>query len=178
MGDKFYVKDNRDTPDTMLATFRYPKFLTSYESRTCNPMPMFGTRAPQRPSTAPKATLVVNRSGCWVIPNRGRSWKPPAWEKNPEMSQMNVPHWQNFLECIKSRAEAHQRYRDLRAVVDHLHSGQPVDAIQDLAGLGREELDSEAGCGEAASEGALPHALEARGLSVPLKLQCDPRRLS
>ncbi len=31
---KFYVTDNRDTPDTMLATFHYPKFLTSYESRT------------------------------------------------------------------------------------------------------------------------------------------------
>ena len=42
LGDKFYVDDNAETPDTMLATFYYPKFLTSYESRTCNPLPMFG----------------------------------------------------------------------------------------------------------------------------------------
>ena len=42
MGSKFYVKDNVDTPDTMLATFQYPKFMASYESRTCNPMPLLG----------------------------------------------------------------------------------------------------------------------------------------
>ena len=27
MGNKFYVTDNVETPDTMLATFHYPKFL-------------------------------------------------------------------------------------------------------------------------------------------------------
>ena len=43
-GDKFYVQDNVDTPDTMMATFRYPKFLLTYESRTVNPMPMFAGR--------------------------------------------------------------------------------------------------------------------------------------
>ncbi len=102
MGDKLYVKDNRDTPDTMLATFRYPKYLMSYESRTCNPMPMFGQGAATS-IHGTEGTLVLNRSGCWVIPNRGSSLEPSAWEKNPEMSQMNVPHWQNFLECIKSR---------------------------------------------------------------------------
>ena len=44
LGAKFYVEDNTETPDTMQATFYYPKFLTTYESRTCNPMPMFGAR--------------------------------------------------------------------------------------------------------------------------------------
>src|SRR6202142_2526630 len=42
MGSKFYVQDNTQTPDTMLATFYYEGFLSSYESRTCNPLPMFG----------------------------------------------------------------------------------------------------------------------------------------
>jgi hypothetical protein len=28
---------------------------------------------------------------------------PQIWEKNPEMSQMNVPHWKNWISCIKSR---------------------------------------------------------------------------
>jgi predicted dehydrogenase len=102
MGDKLYVKDNRDTPDTLLATYRYPKFIMSYESRTCNPMPMFGQGAATS-IHGTEGTLVLNRSGCWVIPNKGSALEAAAWEKNPEMGQMNVPHWQNFLECIKSR---------------------------------------------------------------------------
>lgn len=102
MGDKLWVKDNRDTPDTLLATFRYPKFLASYESRTCNPMPMFGHGAGTS-IHGTEGTLILNRSGCWVTPRKGSSLAEAAWEKMPEMSQMNVPHWQNFLDCIKSR---------------------------------------------------------------------------
>ena len=26
-----------------------------------------------------------------------------TYEKDPEMAQMNVPHWKNWLACIKSR---------------------------------------------------------------------------
>jgi hypothetical protein len=50
-----------------------------------------------------EATLIVNRSGCWLVPNRGSKLEPAAWEKDSAMGQMNVPHWQNFLECIKTR---------------------------------------------------------------------------
>jgi predicted dehydrogenase len=102
MGGKLWVKDNRDTPDTLLATYRYPKFLMSYESRTCNPMPMFGHGAGTS-IHGTEGTLIVNRGGCWVTPRKGSALAEAAWEKMPEMSQMNVPHWQNFLDCIKSR---------------------------------------------------------------------------
>jgi predicted dehydrogenase len=102
MGSKFYVKDNVETPDTLLATFLYPQFLQSYESRTVNPMPMFGHTA----GTAihgTEGTLVVNRQGCWVVPNRGSKIEPVTFEKDQEMGSMNVPHWQNWLDCIRSR---------------------------------------------------------------------------
>lgn len=102
MGQRFFVKDNIETPDTMLATFHYPKFLASYESRTCNPMPMFGHGAATS-IHGTEATIVVNRSGCWLIPNRGAKVEPASWEKMADMQQMNVPHWENFLACIKSR---------------------------------------------------------------------------
>lgn len=102
MGQRFFVKDNIETPDTMLATFHYPKFLASYESRTCNPMPMFGQGAATS-IHGTQATIVLNRSGCWLIPNRGSKVEPAAWEKMPDMQQMNVPHWENFLACIRSR---------------------------------------------------------------------------
>jgi predicted dehydrogenase len=102
MGNKLYVKDNRETPDTMLATFEYPKFIASYESRTANPMPMFGHGA----ATAihgTEATLIVNRSGCWLVPNAKSKVEPQTYEKDDVMRQMNVPHWENWLACIKSR---------------------------------------------------------------------------
>ena len=104
MGSKFYVQDNRDTPDTMLATFHYPKFLASYESRTCNPMPLLGLGHGAGTSIhGTEGTLIVNRRGCWVIPKEKSKLEAVAYEKDPNMSQMNIPHWRNFLACIRSR---------------------------------------------------------------------------
>src|SRR4051812_1162272 len=104
MGSKYVVKDNTDTPDTMMATYTYPKFLLTYESRTTNPMPLFGNRGNGTVIHGTEASLYVNRSGCWLIPNGPKSTAAAEeYEKNAEMGQMNVPHWQNWIACIKSR---------------------------------------------------------------------------
>jgi hypothetical protein len=102
MGSKFYATDNCETPDTMLATFHYPKFIQTYESRTANPLPMFGHGAGTS-IHGTEGTLIVNRSGVWVVPARESKLTELALEKDKEMSEMNVPHWKNFLECIKTR---------------------------------------------------------------------------
>jgi predicted dehydrogenase len=99
-GGKFYVTDNVETPDTMLATYYYPGFIGSYESRTCNPFPMYG----ETYGTAfhgTKATLLVNRAGYKISPNAKGA--EPVEEHSKDMSAMNLPHWKNFLECIRSR---------------------------------------------------------------------------
>jgi hypothetical protein len=104
LGEKFYVRDNCDTPDTMLATFEYPKFLVTYESRTCNPMPLLGLNQAVGTSIhGTEATILVNRRGCWVIPNQGSKLTATTWENIPDMTPMNLPHWKNFIECIKTR---------------------------------------------------------------------------
>lgn len=104
MGSKFYVKDNVDTPDTMLATFYYPHFLAIYESRTCNPMPMFANMGAGTSIHGTEGTLIVSRSGCWVTPNRPNAKiTAMTFERDREMGDLNVPHWKNFLQCIKSR---------------------------------------------------------------------------
>ena len=95
MGSKFYVKDNSETPDTLLATFEYPKFIASYESRTANPMPMFGQGAATS-IHGTEATLIVNRSGCWLVPNAKSAVVEQVFEKDDVMRQMNVPHWENW----------------------------------------------------------------------------------
>jgi predicted dehydrogenase len=104
LGAKFFVTDNTETPDTMEATFQYPKFLATYESRTANPLPMFGSQGASSVIHGTEGSVIVNRSGCWVIPANNRSSLQAAtFEKDREMSAMNVPHWKNFLECIKTR---------------------------------------------------------------------------
>jgi predicted dehydrogenase len=102
LGSKFYVEDNTQTPDTMLATFQYEGFLSSYESRTCNPQPMFGPQGAGTVIQGTEASLFVSRSGCRLIPNN-KMKEPEVWEKDRTMADMNVPHWRNFLECIRTR---------------------------------------------------------------------------
>ena len=103
LGRKFYVTDNSETPDTMQATFEYPKYLGSYEGRGCNPLPMFGLNQGATSSIhGTEATIVVSRNGCWLIPN-SKSATPQTWENDKAMQPMNAPHWQNFVECIQSR---------------------------------------------------------------------------
>jgi predicted dehydrogenase len=99
-GAKFYVNDNMETPDTMLATFHYPTFMGSYESRTCNPLAMFGeTYGTSFHGT--EGTLVVNRAGYKVYKGKGDT--PPEEVRDKSMADMNLPHWKNFLECIRTR---------------------------------------------------------------------------
>jgi predicted dehydrogenase len=100
-GDKLYVTDNRETPDTMLATFRYPKFLSSYESRTCNPMPMFTDQNAATVINGTEGTIVLNRSGCRHYDAKNKLVE--KWENDKEMREMNLPHWKNFIECIRTR---------------------------------------------------------------------------
>jgi len=100
-GDKYYVTDNLETPDTMLATFHYPAFVGCYESRTCNPFPLYdagyGTSF-----HGTEATLMVNRGGykLWKV---GKGATEPVDVHDKSMADMNVPHWKNFLECIRTR---------------------------------------------------------------------------
>jgi predicted dehydrogenase len=104
LGSKFYVEDNTETPDSMEATFQYARFLSTYESRTANPLPMFGSQSAASVIHGTEGSIIVSRSGCWVIPAGNKSrLTAVTYEKDAEMSQMNVPHWKNFLECIKTR---------------------------------------------------------------------------
>jgi predicted dehydrogenase len=103
LGDKYYVEDNTQTPDTMNATFHYPKFLATYESRTCSPLPLFGRGLGAGTSIhGTEATIFVTRSGCWLVPH-AKGAQEQVWEKDAAMQSMNVPHWKNWVACIKSR---------------------------------------------------------------------------
>ena len=99
-GGKLYASDSLETPDTMQATYRYRRFVGSYESRAANPYLLYtdnngvafhGTRA----------TLIVSRSGHRLYSNEKNSKQ--VEESSKEVADINVTHWANFLQCIRSR---------------------------------------------------------------------------
>ena len=70
MGSKFWVTDNTETPDTMLATFHYPKWISSYELRSANPMPLLlQGQGAGSVLHGTEASVFVSRSSCRFIPN-------------------------------------------------------------------------------------------------------------
>jgi predicted dehydrogenase len=100
LGGKFGVKDDRETPDTLLATYEYPQeMVVAFET-------VIGTTQtpyPGRPGTlfcGTKGRLYVSRASVEVTPERNSDL--PAQEFRPSKS-MNEAHWSNFIECIRSR---------------------------------------------------------------------------
>ncbi|MFC1558739.1 Gfo/Idh/MocA family protein [candidate division KSB1 bacterium] len=105
-GGKYYMKDNRDTPDTLEAVFEYPMFICIYSNTVLNKfgidnagyrIQFYGT----------KGTMLVTRSGWEVIPEE-KSSKDKKKIKLMEPVEMKAenqrkPHIRNFIDCIKSR---------------------------------------------------------------------------
>ncbi len=103
MGGKFYIKDNRDTPDTIHVSYEYPGFLATYENREGNGQSMFN-KGGGILFCGDKATMFVDRSEYRVIPEKaaaGAALEPIEFMKS--RGGGNTEHWQNFLSCIRSR---------------------------------------------------------------------------
>jgi hypothetical protein len=98
MGEKFRLKDNRETPDTLQVTYEYPGFIATYENREGNGQSMF-KKGGGILFCGDKATLFVDRSGYTVVPEKGAG--EPIEVKSSNNS--NKSHWANFLECVKTR---------------------------------------------------------------------------
>jgi len=102
-GGKFYLQDNRETPDTLEVTYQYPGFVCVYESRECN---QYGLNQHGYGISfhGTDGTLFVDRGGFEIFPERtdkGASRCEAVTEKNS--NNHNQSHSRNFLDCIKSR---------------------------------------------------------------------------
>ncbi len=98
-GNKNFVNDNRDTPDTLQVTYEYPGFVAVFENREANSQSMFGQDYGIL-FYGDEATLFVNRSFLRVIPERGS--RITGWEMR-SVNAGNAEHWANFLDCIRTR---------------------------------------------------------------------------
>jgi predicted dehydrogenase len=146
LGEKFYVQDNCDTPDTMHATFEYPKFLVTYGSRHLHP------RHRRQPGCESARSLGDPQRRLQTV---GRHLGEYSGHDAHERAAL-----EEFRRVHQDAAETHQRYRDVRAVVVGVPVGQYFDAREDARGLGRGELDVAAGSRQTLFEDGLPQSLE------------------
>ena len=105
LGGKFYLKDNRETPDTLQVTYEYPNgMIATYENRECNSQSMFqhnygilfhGT----------EGTLFVDRAGFELVPEKGSALDAAGNQAEEEKREDDalLNHWRNFLDCIQTR---------------------------------------------------------------------------
>lgn len=99
-GGIYALKDDRDTPDTMQAIYRFPNFLMNWETRFTNGRGLDGGRTHGAEFIGTKGTLVVDRTDYQWFPEKEGDPGPAAFEKSAPHD-----HWQNFIDCIKSRAK-------------------------------------------------------------------------
>jgi len=99
LGGIYYLKDNRETPDTLSVTYEYPGFLATYEWRAGNAESMF-KQGGGILFHGNKGTLFVTRSHYTVVPEKGSDLEPIEEKR---INDANLAHWANFLECMRTR---------------------------------------------------------------------------
>jgi hypothetical protein len=111
IGAKLHLTDNRETPDTIVATYRYPEFVMTYENRVCNSMPITG-RLYGIEFLGSAATLFVDRERYELRPEPDPAIRPQGGQPVPRPETTTVAaaapdtypsHQRNFIDCVKSR---------------------------------------------------------------------------
>jgi predicted dehydrogenase len=98
-GGKFTMDDDRDTPDTMQAIYQFPKFTMNWEYRFNNQRGLDGGKNHGSEFIGTRGTLIVDREGYEFFPNGDSK----DVEHPPKLERTESTHWQNFLDCVKTR---------------------------------------------------------------------------
>ena len=106
VGGKFALQDDRETPDTLLASFQYPGFICTYENRSANAAPLSGkTNGILFHGT--DGTLFVDRQGFEILPEKRKVGEANVDRTAALVVQNSNQHHQDhmidFIECVKSR---------------------------------------------------------------------------
>src|SRR5437867_1280156 len=150
VGGKYYLKDNRETPDTLEVTYDYPGFILTFSHRTLN------ARGCQNRNYGiefygMEATLFIDRSGYEIYPEirnpdeepmppylqqlKNDDKSPEPWERPRAMrigrtelvlgegSEQHISHVRNFLDCVKSRQKPRSDVEDGHFATTAAHLG-------------------------------------------------------
>jgi predicted dehydrogenase len=94
-GGKFYFDDDQETPDTQVVTYEFPGVSLVWEHRTWSNFGIEGHGSGVA-VYGDKGTLVINDKG-WQVTADGKVTDSGGG------SEMEFPHLQNFLDCVKTR---------------------------------------------------------------------------
>ena len=126
-GAKYVLEDNRETPDTVEATFEYPGFIYTYSYRVTNGQTNQGRNFGIQ-FYGTDGTLFVDRKGYELTPEStiidqqpvppylaqlekpSQPWEE-TWRPQPARteymvgggSEQHISHVRNFLDCVRSR---------------------------------------------------------------------------
>jgi predicted dehydrogenase len=108
VGGKFVMRDNRETPDTILASFQYPGFVCTYENRVANGRSLDG-KGYGIMFHGTDATMFLDREGFEVHPEWSAGANGARAPRAPSTRMTNVnpnhrDHMRNFIESVRSRA--------------------------------------------------------------------------
>jgi predicted dehydrogenase len=98
-GGKLVLKDDRETPDTLQTTYRYPGFVCTYESREGNRHPLDG-HGYGIMFHGTKATMFLDRDGFQTFPESEEKGVPMQAQA---VGGDHARHMRNFLDCVRSR---------------------------------------------------------------------------
>ncbi len=98
-GGRLVLTDNRETPDTLQVTFRYPDFVCTYENRSGNGHPLDG-HGYGIFFHGTEATMFLDRGGFQILPE-GKDEGVPMQASG--LGESHARHMRNFLDCVKSR---------------------------------------------------------------------------
>ncbi len=111
IGGKYALTDNRETPDTLLASYEFPTFICTYENRVANAYPA-GLPGYGILFHGTEGTLYVNRRYWEVMPEqrRYREPEPRVEQRMPaargEASNPSTDdHWRDFIDAIRNRSK-------------------------------------------------------------------------
>ena len=106
-GGKFVLEDNRETPDTILATFQYPGFICTYENRVANGAPLLNGKTNGITFHGTDGTLFVDRQGLEIFPETRKSGETTVDRTQAlaveNSNQHHLDHMKNFIDCVRSR---------------------------------------------------------------------------
>jgi predicted dehydrogenase len=97
-GGKLWLRDDSETPDTMMVDYEYPGFLCSWEHRTNNMEN--ANRVMAVTFYGDKGTLYVDRALFKLTPEKDSGLQAMEVKRGVDG---HPAHWTNFLDCVRTR---------------------------------------------------------------------------
>jgi predicted dehydrogenase len=166
-GSKFAIKDNADTPDTLVATFEYPGFVCTYENRHANGNSMFG-KGYGIEFHGTEGTMFLDRAGFEVFPEKRKREDGTEGARMASMRMEQVDdglfnHAGNMLDCLKTRERP-------ASDIEHGHRSSATCLLASVAVRTHERLEFDPVKQELKNPSASARKLFSREYRAPWKL--------